>query len=1165
MSSFAALIATIQANIKTNGNEEITGAVLQDVLEAMVDALGTEAINNLETDLAAEIQNRQNADTTLSNNIGANYASINAINGKMPSEASSSNKLTDKAYVDDADTALQTAINGIKSNIDNGFVYAGIATPSGTPASGKVFYLALTAGTYTNFGGLVVTQGINILKYNGTAWSQEQLIGIDDEPTAGSSNLVKSGGVKSEIDNTIYFITDSLDTKDTDITGGYDFIIDSASVSQNGTIESNIYGWKVRVYQFNKDKVINCKITKAYISVALMDSLPSLGSTGATVLIWQGEVGYEKDLFVKSGQYLLVNWNDTANYGQCILTDKEIIKPTDADSGVVNLLPNRFEEKVTGKNLYDKNSVEQGSFNENGIESSSDGQNYVTPYIPIKGGVNMCHTAQDNTGKYHVFYNVAGYIIGVQDATTGSFTTPEDAAYIRLTVKKSVSGSFQFEYGNSPTAYESYIEGMKDVSFDELSDVLCIDSFEKSHFVVKAKFNEQRISSDYYSEIDDAVIEVLNNTVTSNPYGWSVRNYKFDQDIIIKYKFLDAYGNVALSDEVPSGVGSTIGKVIANANGESGIEGTILLKAGKCLSVSINSGRYEIDVYKLSTISGYVEPEIVTITCSRDGVSGVDADFCGLNSVTDALNSIHDASPSKIYNIIVKGHFLFTNPKLTTDGGDFKALLENEPSAIVTKDYCNIIGADGEQAVFEIRLAEGLTDSDFPVIGGVQKTYTNYQVVYISSTSKLKNVTFIGQNLRYVIHVEQVGGNTSEDMEFDNCRFIRNAGTEGFGGIFTAGEIENSVIKIKNSQFVSYGDFNFIGGHTPLHNVGADERNCEVIVDNCTFIGKGSIGFQSYTYNRKDVMNMINCNLSKATVFAYRGVNSRKRELGNLFTYNTDVKAVPVNFYVHYATALRIKTIAGQGSSVRVNSGCSAFGIFSNGGGSTGVPTDWGATMIDGYEYKDDPYGSHAYACGWVNIDPDLGSSLGTILGDCSQTNKILAVTINGTDYNVVFNTDLTNASNSDVIAIINNVIGSVAVCDTYNPEYQEYPHFKEIEYNCISSDESVISEGMGVVIVGMDENNGSVLIRKAKNSDGHIDGIALDTIYKGQKGRMLIKGVMYNKQRSGMLFFHSITPVVTVSAGETLAIDPNDDGRFVKSSQNPVLRAVSADIVSII
>lgn len=56
-----------------------------------------------------------------------------------------------------------------------GYLYKGVATPAtspGTPDS-NVFYIASTAGTYTNFGGAVVSDGeVAILKYNGT-WTKE--------------------------------------------------------------------------------------------------------------------------------------------------------------------------------------------------------------------------------------------------------------------------------------------------------------------------------------------------------------------------------------------------------------------------------------------------------------------------------------------------------------------------------------------------------------------------------------------------------------------------------------------------------------------------------------------------------------------------------------------------------------------------------------------------------------------------------------------------------------------------------------------------------------------------------------------------------------------------------------------------------------------------------
>lgn len=101
--------------------------------------------------------------------------------------------------LDSAVNTLQNSITAINNNIGNGYVYAGVATPSTSPVTGKVFYLAVQAGTYTNFGSLTVTAGINILKYNGSTWSVQQAIGIDAEPTQGSANLVKSGGVLGSI------------------------------------------------------------------------------------------------------------------------------------------------------------------------------------------------------------------------------------------------------------------------------------------------------------------------------------------------------------------------------------------------------------------------------------------------------------------------------------------------------------------------------------------------------------------------------------------------------------------------------------------------------------------------------------------------------------------------------------------------------------------------------------------------------------------------------------------------------------------------------------------------------------------------------------------------------------------------------------------------------
>ena len=176
MADFTALKTAIQNAIKQNGNEEITGNLLQDVLLAIVTTLGEGNINNLINSLDAEVTARQQA---------------------VSAEAQA-RQLADSTLQGGINT-VSAAITAINNAIGNGCVYAGIATPSSTPASGKVFYLALTAGTYTNFNSLEVPQGINILKNNGSTWLLDSFLGIDDAPTPSSNKLVKSGGVFNDI------------------------------------------------------------------------------------------------------------------------------------------------------------------------------------------------------------------------------------------------------------------------------------------------------------------------------------------------------------------------------------------------------------------------------------------------------------------------------------------------------------------------------------------------------------------------------------------------------------------------------------------------------------------------------------------------------------------------------------------------------------------------------------------------------------------------------------------------------------------------------------------------------------------------------------------------------------------------------------------------------
>ena len=119
MSNYNSLKTTINANIKQNGNQEITGQILNSVLNAMVNTLGA------------------------------------------------------------------------------GYQFAGVATTATNPGSpdAKVFYIANGKGTYTNFGGLQVTEDEVVVLYWDSAWHKV---------ATGIASQAKLSELESEVNSTKY-------------------------------------------------------------------------------------------------------------------------------------------------------------------------------------------------------------------------------------------------------------------------------------------------------------------------------------------------------------------------------------------------------------------------------------------------------------------------------------------------------------------------------------------------------------------------------------------------------------------------------------------------------------------------------------------------------------------------------------------------------------------------------------------------------------------------------------------------------------------------------------------------------------------------------------------------------------------------------------------------
>ena len=73
--------------------------------------------------------------------------------------------------------ALQQVLNSIISNVGMNATYAGVAIASTNPGNpdGPVFYLAGTAGTYSNFGVTLAEGESAVLKLNNGAWVKDVL------------------------------------------------------------------------------------------------------------------------------------------------------------------------------------------------------------------------------------------------------------------------------------------------------------------------------------------------------------------------------------------------------------------------------------------------------------------------------------------------------------------------------------------------------------------------------------------------------------------------------------------------------------------------------------------------------------------------------------------------------------------------------------------------------------------------------------------------------------------------------------------------------------------------------------------------------------------------------------------------------------------------------
>lgn len=96
---------------------------------------------------------------------------------------------------------LQNTLNSIVNAVGENATLVGVATPTTNPGTpdGNVFYFAAQAGTYTNFGSVVLHEGLNILLWNGASWAVTNVMNIMQELGTSENAAMSQKSVTKEI------------------------------------------------------------------------------------------------------------------------------------------------------------------------------------------------------------------------------------------------------------------------------------------------------------------------------------------------------------------------------------------------------------------------------------------------------------------------------------------------------------------------------------------------------------------------------------------------------------------------------------------------------------------------------------------------------------------------------------------------------------------------------------------------------------------------------------------------------------------------------------------------------------------------------------------------------------------------------------------------------
>ena len=432
MADYSALKATIDASINTNGQQAITGAILNDVLNEMVDVLG------------------------------------------------------------------------------EGYTFLGVATISTNPTTpeGKAYYLAGAAGTYSNFGNIVVTSDeVALLVWNGTAWSKVV------SPAASKEEVSQLGQKVDEIGDKTPITMES----------GYYYIV-GAVVGQTFTgspQSSSSYTRSKMACSEGDTFLLNIVSGSGAGAVAFTDSDNILLSKVG------GEISYNNELVVAPANAAYIYINDKSgnvSYKLGKLGSLEFlvnalansvnalapISPEDCDFFNTNFFNPEDSDIVIGKYLSNTSGAMSGNANF-----------MVTGYIPFPKNVTQLQASVNGVygqgGGFWVLYdeNKSPINVGNQmNSTLGVATKTDAAKYVRFSIQNYKAGNIKVEAGAAVTPYVRYGHPIiKDSVIPEnigYYSTVSLASFADGQSIIatrnRVKFNKHLVFSAKISEMGTLLV-----------------------------------------------------------------------------------------------------------------------------------------------------------------------------------------------------------------------------------------------------------------------------------------------------------------------------------------------------------------------------------------------------------------------------------------------------------------------------------------------------------------------------------------------------------------------------------------------------------------------------------------------------------------------------------